>query len=297
MKRRRFIETTGTLALTSLLAIQCKTKQIAEAEGLSDIGIQLYTVRDQMDKDPIGTLKVLANIGFTHVESAGYREGLYYGMKPKEFKKVLDDLGLAMYTGHCMTGSWTPEVTRTMTNNYEALCEDAASIGQQYLICGWLHESERQTLDDYKKIADLFNSCGEISNQYGIKTGFHNHDFEFAAIDGTIPYNLLLLRTERDKVCFELDHYWTKKAGVNGLAYMNKFAGRFPLWHIKDMEDSAEQTFTEVGNGVIDWQPIFKSRKMAGMQYFFVEQDQCKNYEPLKSAEISHDYLAKLSIP
>jgi len=148
MDRRSFLGTTGTLALTSLFAVQCKTKDLATSAGLDNIGIQLYTVRDAMAAQ---------------------------------------------------------------------VCEHAAMIGQKYLICGWLAPEERATLDDYKAIAELFNKCGEVSQKYGIKTGFHNHDFEFETIDGVTPYDLLLSETDADKVCFELDHYWTRKAGVDGL--------------------------------------------------------------------------------
>lgn len=296
MERRKFIATSGTLALTSLIALQCKTKQIANAAGLENIGLQLYTVRDDMQNDPLGTLKVIADIGYTHVESAGYSEGMYYGMSPKQFNKALSDLGLKMYTGHTRTGYTDLSMTHTMSNNWEAVCEDAASIGQKYLICGWLAPEERGTLDDYKRTAELFNKCGEISNQYEIKTGFHNHDFEFVKLDGQVPYDVLLSETDSDKVCFELDHYWTTKAGVDGLAILNKHKGRFPLWHIKDMDNSSEQFFTEVGSGVINWKKIFETAPSTGMQYFFVEQDQCRNFRPLESIEIGHDYLASLQV-
>jgi len=296
MNRRSFIETTGTLALTSLIAVQCKSKTIANAAGLDNIGIQLYTVRDDMDKDAIGTLRKIRAIGFDHVESAGYNEGKFYKMSPSEFAKVLSDLGLSMHTGHTRTGLTTPDLSHTMSRDWEAVCEHAAAVGQKYLICGWLDPKERETLDDYKVIAELFNKCGEVSNKYGIKTGFHNHDFEFVPIDGQLPYDVLLAETDASNVCFELDHYWTKKAGVDGIAYMKKHAGRFPLWHIKDMEDSDEQYFTEVGSGIIDWQPIFANADTSGMQYFFVEQDHCRNHQPIKSAEIGHDYLAKLKV-
>jgi len=296
MERRKFLATSGKLALASLFAVQCKSKQMAHEAGLKNIGIQLYTVRDDMDADALGTLKTIADIGFDHIESAGYNEGKFYGMAPKAFKKAISDLGLQMYTGHTRTGVTEPDNTRTMSQNWEAVCADAAAVDQQYLICGWLDPKERKTIDDYKRTAELFNKCGEVSNKYGIKTGFHNHDFEFVELDGQLPYDLLLEETDTDKVCYELDHYWTRKAGVDGAAYMKAHNGRFPLWHIKDMENSDEQFFTEVGSGVINWKDIFKSKNDSGMQYFFVEQDTCRNYKPLRSAEIGHDFLSTLSV-
>lgn len=293
MNRRKFI-TQSTLATGSLLLLQCKTAKISSGK-FDDIGLQLWSVRNEMGQNSLGTLKVLSEIGYTDIESAGYDNGTYYGMKPKEFKSVLNDLGLKMRSGHTMTGNIDPKKTHTMSNKWEAVCEDAASIGQKSIICGWFADEERLTIDDYKKHAALFNKCGEKAKEYGIAFGHHNHDFEFVPMDGQIPYDILLNETESDLVKFELDLYWIRKGNADYKAYFNDHPGRFPWWHVKDMDDTSEQFFTEVGNGVIDWDDVFTYADKAGLEYFYVEQDEHRTYRPLKSVEVSFDFLRKMS--
>jgi sugar phosphate isomerase/epimerase len=142
----------------------------------------------------------------------------------------------------------------------------------------------------------LCNKCGETANRHGLKLAYHNHDFEFKKIDGIVPYDILLNEIDPNLMDFEIDLYWTRKGGVEALDYFKKYPGRFPLWHVKDMEKSEDQFFTEVGNGVIDWKKYFHKASEAGMRHFYVEQDQCKNYLPMKSVEMSIDYLKKLEI-
>ena len=289
MIRRKFIKKTGILTTGSLLALQYKSKVMASIlEGRSNYGIQLYTVRDDMSQDPVGTLRKLSSIGYKDVECAGYRKGKFYGMSPKDFKKVLDDLGLIMNSGHTNTGD--------MMNRWESVCEDAAFMGQKHLVGAWLSEAERSSIDKYKKLSELFNKCGEKAREYGIGFAFHNHDFEFLEIDGVVPYDVMLAETDPTVANFELDLYWIIKAGKNPLEYFQKHKGRFPLWHVKDMEDSDDQFFTEVGNGVIDWLPIFEKEQESGMKYFYVEQDICRNHKPLESARISIDYLKSIEV-
>ena len=259
-------------------------------------GIQLYTVREDMTKDPTGTLKTLSQMGYIDVECAGYSEGKFYGMTPSDYKKVLDDLGLVMNSGHTLTGSMNPKQTRTMINNWEAACEDAAAMNQKHFVCAWLAPDERNTIDKYKELAELFNKCGEKAKEYGIGFAFHNHDFEFFEIDGIVPYDVLLAETDASLVNYELDLYWIIKAGKDPLKYFEKYPGRFPLWHVKDMEDTDEKFFTEVGNGTIDWLPIFEEAQKSGMKFFYVEQDYCKNHKPLESVKISIDYLRSINI-
>ncbi len=297
MIRRQFIKNTGILTTASLFALKYKSdKMISFLDNKSSYGIQLYTVRDDMQKDPIGTLKKLSDIGYADVECAGYSEGKFYGMAREEFKKVLDDLGLNMNSGHTKTGQLNPKETRTMINNWEAVCEDAAFMDQKHLVCAWLGESERSSIDKYKKLSELFNKCGEKAKEYGVGFAFHNHDFEFFEIDGIIPYDVMLKETDPSVANFELDLYWITKAGKDPLEYFKNHPGRFPLWHVKDMEDSDDKFFTEVGNGVIDWLPIFEKEKESGMKYFYVEQDVCRNHKPLESVRISYDYLQSIEV-
>jgi sugar phosphate isomerase/epimerase len=303
MKRREFVNST-VLATGSLFLLKCKAENAAKAaaeiggktgQTLGKIGIQLWSVRNAMEENPIETLKTLAAIGFTDIECTGYNEGKMYNMLPSEFKKVLEDLGLTMQSCHVKTGNENPKQIRTMTNDWEGFCNDNAEVGAKSVVCGYFFEGERKTIDDYKKHADLFNKCGEVATKYGLTFAHHNHDFEFFELDGQVPYDLLLSQTDPNFVNFELDHYWTTKAGVSSLDYINKHPGRFPIWHIKDMDDTKEQFFTEVGSGIIDYVAIFNAQKKSGLKYFYVEQDEFKNYKPLESVKVSYDYLKKMT--
>lgn len=292
MKRREFVINTSLASVGGLSLLRCKA---AEASERDDIGLQLYTVRDDMDRDPKGTLKAIADMGYTHVENAGYKEGKYYGMNQGDYMSILNDLDLKMYSGHTQTGAHAPEETHTMINQWEKACEDAAKIKQENIVLAYIHDFERTSLDDYKKLAELCNKCGETAKSFGVQLAYHNHDFEFHEIENTIPYDILLSEVDADLMKYELDLYWTRKAGVEALDYFNKYPNRFPLWHIKDMEDGGDQFFTEVGNGVIDWKKYFAAQTLSGMQHFYVEQDHCKNHKPLESVKISVDYLNTLN--
>jgi len=303
MKRRKFVNT-AVLATGSLFLLKCKAenavKTAAQVSGnttqmIGKIGIQLWSVRKAMEENPIETLKVLASIGYTDIECTGYNEGKVYNMEPNEFKKVLSDLGMTMQSCHVKTGNANPDKKRTMINDWEGFCSDNAELGAKSVVCGYFFESERTTIDDYKKHAELFNKCGEVAKKHGLTFAHHNHDFEFFELDGEIPYDLLLNQTDPNFVSFELDHYWTRKGGVSSLDYINKYPGRFPIWHIKDMDSTKEQFFTEVGSGVIDYASIFKAKEKSGLKYFYVEQDEFKNYEPLESVKVSYDYLKKMT--
>ncbi len=279
MQRRTFLQNAsyaaaGALAFPNIFYSMKKLKHI---------GIQLYTVRDLMNKDPNGTLAKVAQIGFDHVELASYNKGKIYGQTAAAFKKTLAAVGLKTYSSHLgldvLRGDWARAL------------DDAATLGQQYVVCPWLPENERKSIDQYKRLAELLNTCGAAAKKAGLQLAYHNHDFEFETVDGQIPMDVLLKECDADLLKIELDLYWTTKAGHDPLALFQQHPGRFHLWHVKDMANTPEKEFTEVGNGTIDWKPIFKAAKQSGMQYFFVEQDICKNHTPLESIAISYKYL------
>ncbi len=287
MFRREFSKLIGAGALTSIIP----SRSLWDLKKVGKIGIQLYTVRDAMEKDPVGTLKTIAAMGYDDVEVAGYKNGKYYGMTPKVFKSILNDLGLSVKSGHTLTGMQDMSAVGTPLNQFERYAEDAASIGQDYIVLAYLLENEREKLDQYKGIADLLNKCGVTAAKHGVKMAYHNHDFEFMEMEGKIPYDILLANTDESIVDMELDLYWIEKAKKSAKKYFENHAGRFSLWHVKDMDKTEEQFFTEVGNGVIDFKDIFTCKKKAGMKHFYVEQDKCKNHLPIESVKISIDYL------
>jgi sugar phosphate isomerase/epimerase len=283
--RRSFIKTSavlsaGLMAAPRLFAFDKKY-----------IGLQLYTVRDAMAKDPAATLAKVAKVGYNSVEGATYTGSeLFYGMSGGDFSKVLKDNGLVMYSAHYRLGEDGPDMKGTILNDWQKAVDDAAALGIKYMVCAWLSPQERGTLDHYKKIGGDLNKGGEICKKAGIQLCYHNHDFEFIQEDGKYPYETLLAATDKDLVKMEMDMYWVTKAKQDPIALINEHPGRFPLWHIKDMDKTPKQMFTEVGNGIIDFKKIFQHASKAGMKYFFVEQDICPG-DPFVSITESYNYI------
>ncbi len=258
------------------------------------IGLQLYTVRDAMQKDPAATLARVAEIGYTSVEGATYTgTESFYGLSPENFAQLLKDKGLVMPSSHYRLGLETQngsEVKGTILHDWDRAVEDAAKVGIQYMVCAYLSEAERGDIDQYKKLAEQLNTAGAICKKSGIQLCYHNHDFEFVAQNSTLPYEVLLNDTDKDLVKMELDLYWVTKAGRDPFDLFNKYPGRFPLWHVKDMDKTSEKSFTEVGNGSIDFKKIFTQADKAGMKYFFVEQDKTPG-DPFTSITQSINYI------
>jgi len=249
-----------------------------------------------MQKDPHGTLAKVAQIGYNSVEGATYTESeKFYGMEAKEFLEKLKQHGLIMPSSHYRLGQEKTngqETKGTLLHDWDKAVVDAATLGIKYMVCAYLSEEERGDIDHYKQIAEQFNKSGEICKKAGIQLCYHNHDFEFVEQNGQVPYNILLDNTDKDLVKMEMDIYWVSKAKQDPLALMNQHPGRFPLWHIKDMDNTPAQAFTEVGNGVIDFKKIFKQADEAGLKYFFVEQDKCPG-SPFDSITKSYNYIKK----
>jgi sugar phosphate isomerase/epimerase len=259
------------------------------------IGLQLYTVRDAMAENPASTLAKVAKIGFNSLEGATYTgTQKFYGMDPASFKMLLKDNGLIMPSGHYRLGEEKTngaDVKGTMLHEWDKAVEDAATLGLKYMVLAYLSESERKGLDHYKYVADQLNIAGEKCKKAGIQLCYHNHDFEFVKIDDKYPFDTLM-GADKDLVKFELDLYWVKKAGMDAIALFDQHPGRFPLLHLKDMDQAADHSFTEVGNGVIDFKEILKHQDKAGLQYFFVEQDNCPG-SPFDSITKSYGYVKK----
>ena len=284
MKRREFVKTTAAFTTLSVMGQSVLSGTLLKPQ--QPIGLQLYTVRDQIKENLEGTIEQVAKTGYTVVEGAGYNNRTFYGLKPGEFKSLLDSVGLKMVSSHTNT--------KSLRDNADTTFEDAAGAGAAYVVLAWLGPNERKTMDDYKVVVDVLNEAGEKAKNYGIKVCYHNHDFEFQTLDGMMPYHLLMEKTDPELVGMVLDLYWAIKAGHDPLELFEMHSGRFPLWHVKDMDNTPEQNFTEVGNGIIDFQKIFDKDEEAGLKYFFVEQDRC-NRPPLESIKISYQNVEKLN--
>lgn len=262
------------------------------------IGLQLYTVRDAMAADPNGTLAKVARIGYNSLECSTYTGSeKFYGMDPVTFRGVLKSHGLVMRSCHYRYGedSQGAELTNgvfngTILHDWDHTVEDAHTVGLKYMAMAWLSPSERKGLDHYKKMADDFNIAGQKCKAAGIQFVYHNHDFEFDQQDGKYPFDVLLDNTDHDLVKFETDLYWLTRAGQDPVKLFNAHPGRFPLWHLKDMDNTPAKSFASVGSGVIDFKAIFAARKVAGMKYFFVEQDKCPG-SPFDAITASYNYI------
>ena len=242
--------------------------------------MQLYTVRRELEKDFEGTLARVAALGYREVEFAGY-----FNRPPKEVRAALARRRLAAPAAHVPLAA--------LRGSLQELIDAAHVIGHKYLLVAYLPAEERRTLDDYRRHADLFNRAGERLNRAGLRFAYHNHDFEFAPLEGRVPYDLLLERTDPRTVKLEMDLYWTVKGGGSPLAYFEKHPGRFHLLHVKDMDATPRRHFTEVGRGVIDFKPVFANAARAGVRHYFVEQDETPG-SPFDSLKVSIDHLKGL---
>ena len=281
MNRRLFLARTfqGAGGVLCLARADSATARSAPRK-LTTIGVQLYMVRRELEKDFEGTLARVSALGYREVEFAGYFDRL-----PKEVREVLVRHGLGAPAAHFPLADWR--------GSLHAMIDAAHVIGHKYLLLAWTPPEERNTLDDYRRLADLFNRAGELLNKAGLQFAYHNHDFEFAAVEGRIPYDVLLEHTDPQLVKLEMDLYWIVKGGGRPLEYFERWPGRYPLLHVKDMDATPKRYFTEVGRGVIDFKSIFAHASRAGVRHYFVEQDETPG-SPFDSMKISIDYLKKL---
>ena len=247
---------------------------------LKTFGMQLYTVRRELEKDFEGTLARVAALGYREVEFAGY-----FGRTPKEVMAALARHNLTSPAAHVQLAA--------VRGSLLEVAEAAHIIGHKYVLVAWTPPEERKSLDDYRRFAELFNRAGEQLKKAGIQFAYHNHDFEFAPMGGKVPYDLLLEQTDSRLVKMELDLYWIAKGGAKPLDYFEKYPGRFHLLHVKDMDATPRRHFTEVGRGVIDFKSVFARAERAGVRHYFVEQDETPG-SPFDSLKVSIDYLRKL---
>ncbi|AXY76787.1 sugar phosphate isomerase/epimerase [Paraflavitalea soli] len=283
--RRQFLKTGGVFA--SALAMGSTTDLFAAYKPLKQFGLQLYTLRDELPKDPQGVLKQVASFGYKQIEGYEGSKGIYWGMSNKEFKKFADDLGITMISTHC-----------DINTNFERKAAEAGEIGMKYLISPYI--GPQKTLDDYKKFADKFNSLGDICKKNGLRFAYHNHGYTFTAQDGVMPQDTLMQHTNPDTVDFEMDIYWVATPGEDPIAWLKKYPKRFRLCHVKDRQKGANPTqhdaSVDLGTGSLDFTKILKEARKQGMEYYIVEQERYEGTTPLKAAATDAVYMKKLSI-
>lgn len=277
LNRREFLQSTGAVVATSRL--NRLTGLIPRCEKLDRIGVQLYTLRKEMERDFEGTLRRVAGIGFNEVEFAGY-----FNHPPHQVHELLEDLKLGSPSAHMPYES--------LETNWQEILDQAKAIGHEYVLIAWTPAEERKTLDDWKRIAAKFNRAAEAARRSGLKFGYHNHDFEFTPVEGKVPFDVLLAETDRDLVRIEMDLYWITLAGGDPLAYFQQYPGRFPMVHVKDLKKGPPKQMVDVGAGDIEFKGIFQRHEQAGIQHYFVEHDEPA--DPWASVEASYRYLKGL---
>ncbi len=306
MKTKNYIQMIKYYLLTVLFlgSIACKDKSAAESENTNEVasekisaqqlgGLALYTVRDAMGEDAKATLKTVAETGYQNIEAAGYSDGAYYGMSPRDFKAYLSELNLIPISTH--------QSSITMENAEKEMA-DAKEAGFEYFVVPvppmglFKYDNATSSMSmtgGAKNLAEILDSLGEKAQAAGLQLLYHNHDFEFKVdADGIVPIDYLLENCNPELVNFQMDLFWVTKAGADPVAYFEKYPGRFKIWHVKDMDE--EGKFAPVGKGTIDFGRILAEKEMSGMQYYMVEQDKTFTMEPIEAIKVSREGIQKI---
>lgn len=292
--RRSFIQNSAILlAGTALLS---KTA-CAIAKPSEIIGLQLYSVRDAMKNDPVGTLTELAKIGYKHVEHANYIDRKFYGFTAKEFKVVLDDLGLKMPAGHTVMGKnhWDAD-KNDFTDAWKYTVEDAAYMGQKYVISPWMDESMRETYDDLVRYLDVFNLCGDLCQKSGMKFGYHNHWAEFTQeLNGMKLFDIMMQKLDVNKVVMQLDIGNMYIGGAKALDVIGQYPGKFEMIHVKDeiAVDTEEKYESAIlGKGIIPVKEVLDiCRKTGGTKVYIIEQESYQGKAPMDCMKENFDIM------
>lgn len=281
--RRKFLKATGMLA-TGVLA-GANAARAWSGSRIEAFGLQLYSLREDLPKDPKGVLKQVASYGYKQVESFEGAKGMFWGMTNTDFKKYMDDLGMTIISSHC-----------NINANFEQKAAEAAEIGMKHLICPWI--GPQKTHDDYKKFADKFNACGDICKKNGLRFAYHNHGYTFQLIDSVMPQDTLMQNTNADTVDYQMDIYWVVTPGADPLSWLKKYPNRFTSCHVKDRmkQATSDDASCDLGTGAINLKLVLQTAKENGMKYYIVEQENYPNSTPLKSVEVDAGWMKNLAL-
>lgn len=286
--RRTFIQQTGLAGAALLLqpVIGC----LKPGTTVKNVGIQLYTLREQLVKEVPRVIGKVAGAGYKQVETYGYSvAGKYWGMDPKSFKALLDNFNLVSPSGHY---GMDKIITGSGEDDLKAYIDAASVLGQSYIVVPYMAETDRKTIDQYKAIAERLNKAGELCKKSNIQLAYHNHDFEFLDLGGQNGYQTLLEGTDPKLVQFQMDLFWVVRAGADPIKLIDENHGRFPMWHVKDMDKTNHDLNTEIGNGSIDFAAIFEKKDDAGLKYVYLEQENF-TIDPYESIEKSYGYIQR----
>ena len=294
--RRKFIQNSGMALIGIGLAPTSLWSQNVFADTTIKIGIQLYTVRDTMFKDPLGTLTALSKMGYQYVEHANYANRKFYGYTAVEFKKILSDLGMQMPSGHTvMNAKHWDNAKKEFTDEWKYTIDDAVTLGQEYVISPWMDEKVRTSYDALMHQLEIFNLSGELCQESGMRFGYHNHNFEFVEkVKGELIYDIILKETDPELVIHQLDFGNMYGIGARGMDWIKKYPGRFASVHVKDeikvavgeMNDGHDSTI--LGNGLVDPKAVsLLAKSIGGTTHFIIEQESYQGIAPLACAKIN----------
>ncbi|QJC50396.1 sugar phosphate isomerase/epimerase [Paenibacillus albicereus] len=244
------------------------------------VGLQLYTLRDQTEKDFLGTIRKVADMGYEYVEFAGY-----FNTSPEDLNQVLKETGITAVSAHVGLNFNDPD---KMVSDLAEQIEYAKAIGLKYLVTPWAPLPENPQMEDVDSLASTLEKAGRQVTEAGLVYGYHNHDFEFKKVDGTPVIDLLLERIPADLMMMEFDLGWVHMGGQSPVEYVRRYAGRTPIAHLKDFGIGRRDT--EVGSGSVEFDPVFDIAEEAGIEYFIVEQEEFAG-SSIESAKLSLDYL------
>ena len=297
--RRTFIKS-STLAIAGTALLP---DSIFAATGKELVGLQLYSVRDAMKADPAGTLKKLSDGGYKYIEHAGYDNGKFYGYTPAEFNKLMNGLGLRMPSGHSRMGlaEWD-NAKNDFTDTWKKTIADSAAVGQHFVLNPWMDESLRGDTESLKKLMHYFNKSGELCKTYGMKFGYHNHNFEFTTAMGNGNlYDFILQNTDPALVAQQMDFGNMVGAGAKPVDYLKKYPGRFQLLHVKDeiksegkgdLGDGYDSCI--LGKGIMPMTEILAlARKIGGTTHYMIEQESYQGKDPVDCVKIDLQILNK----
>lgn len=285
--RRTFIKT-GAMALAAGAILP----RSAFAGKTGIVGVQLYSIRDDMEKDPVGSLTQIAKMGYKYVEHANYIDRKFYGYAPAEFKKILDGLGLKMISGHTVMGKehWI-EANKDFSDSWKMTIEDAAVLEQKYVVSPWMDDSMRLTYDDFMHYMEIFNKCGLLCQKKGMKFGYHNHDFEFSQkLNNQKLFDIMMKAIDPKLVVVQLDIGNLYNGGAIALDVVNQYPGRFELLHVKDeiAAKAGPEKFEScvLGEGIVNCKQVVDlATKTGGAKVYIIEQESYQGKTPLESVK------------
>lgn len=297
--RRSFLKKSALAGTLAFAGSSLLSQSLLAAKGKQLTGLQLYSVRDEMKKDPMGTLKALADMGYKHVEHANYVDRKFYGWTPTEFKKVLDDLGMKMPSGHTVLrdNHWD-DSKKDFTDAWKYTVEDAATLGQMYVISPSMTQGQRKEYDQLMLLLERFNQSGELCKKSGMLFGYHNHDFEFnESLNGELLYDIIMKNTDPGLVMQQLDIGNLYNGGATALEITKKWPGRFASMHVKDEVLAAgggeKYESCVLGTGIVPVKEVIDIGKKDGTIHFIIEQEAYQGKAPLAAMKENMEVMKK----